>query len=355
MGNDLSILNKCDDYKSFFYSEKRVRILRWHTSKTTKEAIQKIEGGRYPKGYMPREDQVLGNPGDSMGLVFFESCTSDGWDFAVVDTLDMNRDDVVNLCKKEHGQMRDVPRGTRPGPAGGVYVPTQDREFDSLHCSSATKGEREFFVNGKGKNCWVSYFNEKTGRITVSKWVYACPIMTRQSKLEKKLEMLNCGSLREKNIKEMKSRLYAMILCTRVGLLDRDAWYTFRAAMRRVRRSESTWREAGCRSTWEALLLEWASGTGEMKNYEALGAHVDKNKAHPLESYTVFGRVGNSSKRTTEETIRNMRPGLLALPHQGIYLKTQCGVDVWHLQLRHTVHIADDSRDQDNWSWVHGP
>jgi hypothetical protein len=109
-------------------------------------------------------------------------------------------------------------------------------------------------------------------------------------------------------------------------------------------------------SLWEAILLEWACWTGEMCNHQALAAHKDGNRSHPMETLTLFGR-----KRVEDPTddacriVREYKDGMLALPYQHAVLYLEAAVDVWHVGLKNTIHVPDRTRDTDNWTKVHGP
>ena len=44
-------------------------------------------------------------------------------------------------------------------------------------------------------------------------------------------------------------------------------------------------------SHFDCVLLEWCCSTGEMRNHQALTAHVDGNKSHSIETMSAFGRL----------------------------------------------------------------
>lgn len=72
---------------------------------------------------------------------------------------------------------------------------------------------------------------------------------------------------------------------------------------------------------------------------------------------TLFGKVPINREICLEaELVPGMKPaaGILSLPFQGLALEMKCG-DVCHLNLKNTIHVPDLTRDEDNWSWVHGP
>ena len=86
-----------------------------------------------------------------------------------------------------------------------------------------------------------------------------------------------------------------------------------------------------------------------MHNHEAIAAHTDGNKNHPLETLTIYPRMPK------DRTILTEGMGFLAFPLHGCNIKIKCVVDVVHCSLKKTVHIPDDSRSTTNWSRVQGP
>ena len=100
--------------------------------------------------------------------------------------MKLPNEDVVNISKNATKEMLELPRGKRPGFSGGLYVPSKETEFDSLHCSPITKQDREFSVGDKafGAACKISYVN-KSGRVVTYHSVYQSPLMTRNTKEKK--------------------------------------------------------------------------------------------------------------------------------------------------------------------------
>jgi hypothetical protein len=160
-------------------------------------------------------------------------------------------------------------------------------------------------------------------------------------------------------IEEMKSRLQACAILVAVGYGRFDQLFgTFLDAMDRMSDQEPVWKDVDSSlSSFEALLLEYACDTGEMRNHMAVAAHVDGNRSHCLESMTVYGRVAKSDKRTPKrimDYMKSKQSGGLAIIHHGIYAKVEPG-SLFHLQLKDSYHAADHSRGFLNWTRVHGP
>ena len=85
--------------------------------------------------------------------------------------------------------------------------------------------------------------------------------------------------------------------------------------------------------------------TGEMRNHEAVRCHVDKNSSsHKFEVYMLFHRSGIPIK-----------DGYLYLPLDNIVIKIKCDQHLMVCNLNSTYHVADESRNTNNYSKVHGP
>lgn len=126
----------------------------------------------------------------------------------------------------------------------------------------------------------------------------------------------------------------------------------------RVKEGNSNWivdEQNGLLSDFECVLLEYACGTGEMRNHQALFAHTDTNRSHPVESMMVFGKVPEGDKRESTTIVDHMTNGMLIQPYERIVWDLRCGRDVLHCRFSATYHLSDLSRGSSNWSYVHGP
>lgn len=93
-----------------------------------------------------------------------------------------------------------------------------------------------------------------------------------------------------------------------------------------------------------------------MQNHQALAAHKDGNKSHPLESMTLHGKVPSKNGSTSSTTlVQGMTNAKLIFPCQHLMLEIHCGKDVVHSSLTRTHHVPDLTRGNSNWSLVHGP
>ena len=95
-----------------------------------------------------------------------------------------------------------------------------------------------------------------------------------------------------------------------------------------------------------------------MRNHQSLRAHTDANKSHPVESLMLFGKMSENSeenKRGCSSLVESMKDGMLLQPYERLVWKLRCGRDVLHCRFSNTYHLADGSRGEHNWSYVHGP
>ena len=54
---------------------------------------------------------------------------------------------------------------------------------------------------------------------------------------------------------------------------------------------------ANCHSSWTDVVLKWMTGTGEMRNHEAMACHTDGNYSHADEILTLFNQHGQTGKK----------------------------------------------------------
>ncbi len=152
----------------------------------------------------------------------------------------------------------------------------------------------------------------------------------------------------------MKSRLQALFLAKHLGYIQNNALTAFTNSGHLSSKTVNEMLKKG-HSKFESLLLAWALSTGEMRNHQALYAHVDGNKSHCVETLSLFGRVPSNENLSSNRVLSKMKEGYLIFPMDGIAVQMNCGKDLIHCSLQKTLHVADRSRDRHNWSKVHGP
>jgi hypothetical protein len=106
----------------------------------------------------------------------------------------------------------------------------------------------------------------------------------------------------------MKSRLeFLMILVHKKMGTANELFGSFANAVRRVQKDPMAWMSAdACLTDFECVLLKYACGTGEMRNHQALHAHTDRNRSHPVESMMFFGKVPEDNKQQSTTIVQEM-------------------------------------------------
>jgi hypothetical protein len=137
-------------------------------------------------------------------------------------------------------------------------------------------------------------------------------------------------NLRMKLIEEMKSRLeFLMILVQKNMGSASELFKSFGAAVDRMQGEIQGWKSVdGCLTDFECVLLEYACGTGEMRNHQTLHAHTDDNRSHSVESMMLFGKVPKEDSRQSTTIVKEMSNGKLIHPYERLVWDLRCGYDV---------------------------
>ena len=164
-------------------------------------------------------------------------------------------------------------------------------------------------------------------------------------------------NLRMKLIGEMKSRIYFLLILVMKNMGSASELFkSFGTAVDRIKNGKKKWKsEDSLLTDFECVLLEYACGTGEMHNHQALHAHTDTNRSHPVESMMFFGKVPQDNKQQSTTIVQEMTNGRLIQPYERLVWELKCGYDVLHSRFSVTYHLSDSTRGVRNWSYVHGP
>jgi hypothetical protein len=279
---------------------------------------------------------------------------SDNRDYACIGTLPLTDELIVDIAKKDTALISTCGYAKRQSCAGGRHYPSEQ----GAHCASRSAATlTEFVVNKKATSYStsypISYINVEKNTAHTNITCYRDVHMVRNTKYQKREQMQNDIKLQEKMILEMKSRLAFMFVVVHFGLeKSHDVFLTFAKAALRVRDNKKLW--PNCKDEFERVLLEYACGTGEMKNFQQLYSHKDGNASHLVETMTVFGRVPCNETADATSIVKGMEPALLVLPYQQLVCKLKAG-DVLHCKFIATYHVPDCSRNTANYSCVHGP
>ena len=319
------------------------------SKKQYRERGIEIEGGYMDKSFTSEvlDKCAIEAPKDGcIGIMKFH----DKHDFLMFVPTDMNKTDVLNLSKDETEFMKTLPKGGRAGAAGGVV----DIDTDSHSISTGVKTETMILIpRPRGVGVSLIYENKK-GEVNSMQSIYNDIYMQSLNTAAKTNQIKLSLSYRHILICEMISRIKTYAIAFSLGIIDNtiNPFTDFNDLFTSKKELIAYFNRG--HSFFHAVLLSWASTTGEMRNHQAIAAHKDGNKSHPIETYSIFGRVHPSVDyhKTIEELIK---PAYLATPIHGKVAKIVCGEHVVNCSLKETYHVPDYGRNIYNWSKVHGP
>ena len=168
--------------------------------------------------------------------------------------------------------------------------------------------------------------------------------MDRMSSTRKAKRVLKLPSYRTTLIAEMKSRISFLSIAHELGLLSQDPFTKLTSFCEKFPKLPA-----------ENILLEYACSTGEMTNYTALPAHADGNKSHEVETLCYNGRVANTNLNNADEIVNNWSPAFLYCCNAGVLFKIAVGSNIMHCNLNKIMHVADNTRNDANYSRASGP
>ena len=285
-------------------------------------------------------------PKDIVGLI---RLPRDG-DFVVMDSSNFDNMSILELSLNEMKQISKGLTSPRAGAAGGFMFPSGT----SKSLSPITFNQRLMTMRKTSVAMSLTYKNKDDvvkGRNSIYQDLY----MQQYTSKQKFRAAIKSKGLQRIMIKEMISRLRSFLVIHNADILQyHTTVLSFLKSDEQRIEMESQFRNAGV-SRLDSRLLSWACTTGEMRNHQAVKAHLDGNKSHPVETMTIFGRVPTNLTRMNINILEQVDYGYLLLPLEGVTLKIKCGFDIVHCSLRKTVHLADNSRNTCNWSKVHGP
>ena len=354
-----SKVRDCKDFKKFLSGSVKIRCIHLDVNPPSTQAQKAVEGGMHPEHFNYPTEQLIRNPGDgSIGLVSWKNGTSDPLkrDYIFIGNLGVTNECIKSICLEETRHMQNMAVGKRYGAAGGFLVPSQKRCFDTKSMSKCTKTTREFVKAPESTStaCAIAYNNIEKNKEVVYGTCYKDILMCRLEPDQKAKRLQTIAAEQEKTIKEMEHRLKCLLAVEYLSLEQPSAiWSDFKKVATSVS-NPSIVRKWGNVSLWHCVLLEWASRMPEIRNHQALAAHVDGNRLNFLQSMTLFGKVATNANESSSSLVRSMVKGILCCPLQGVAVEIECGRDALQMQLANTVHVPDRTRGQKNWSWVQG-
>jgi hypothetical protein len=278
-----------------------------------------------------------------------------GDDFVTIFPADIMAKDILKIGLDETRRANDSIKNQRSGSAGGYTYPSTD----SKSLTKVTQNEETLFIPAvEAVGLAIAYYNDDEDKDVFFNGVYNQMYMNRFDDKMKKEYIKNCSATRRMYVQQMITRLQSIVIGCHFGILDKA---TVLSGFNTILKDWNTnklvlfFRREFFARPLEGVLLAWACTTGEMRNHQACAAHVDGNKSHVVESMVYFGRVNGEKDGAAVSVVEQMEDGYVFFPNNKIFTKMKCGKQFMHCSLKKTIHVADESRNKSNMSFVHGP
>ena len=226
---------------------------------------------------------------------------------------------------------------SRTGAAAGVTELKHRSDCKSF--TRVTKKDTSLLLSSseKGVNMTMMYYNND-GVVKHAKWGYKHLLMKRLSKQGKIGEATKYTSFQHILVSEAICYIAGVACVDAVGIPPPIC-----CGCSRLRNLKNVL-DTNQNETIHIRLIKWMCTTGEMRNHQAVACHVDGNKCHPYEIYSLFRRSG-----------AKIRDGYIYLPLDNIVLQLVCDTQMMICNFKQAPHVPDESRNTHNFSKVHGP
>jgi hypothetical protein len=259
------------------------------------------------------------------------STTGTAHDFAMVMKSNHSTSTVSNFVKKEMNAIRARVTSSRSGPASGVFDPLSGDKCRSF--TQVTKKPTTLYVSPPTRTGgMVALYYNHSQRLKRCNHGYRDLAMNRLSRGMKKREAEACKHYKQILTTEGYNFLFSQ-LCLKRTLLRASNFPELRSII-----------ASHPGDTPDEWMLRWMLLTGEMRNHEAVGCHMDGNKSHGDEILGLFHR--SNAQRTN---------GFMFLPLDNLCIEMCCDTEMLVCSLKDTPHVPDHTQNSNNWSKVHGP
>ena len=325
--------------------------------KDYKKSADLINGSFFPHdfNFAKVANCALEVPSDKVGVVRF----SHEDDFLMIHPTKIKTKYMVKVSLDECQVIQSLKKGGRAGSAGGIVTPATDS-----HSLSKCTEKSSTVLMAKQKSCGMgcTYLNAN-GDVKQYSMVYNDVMMNRVSPNQKKATLLSSRAERSIVVQEMTKRIESFCVANELRLMNKENRLNLENLNRifenkKISTFVKALKQSGCTSILRSCLLEWACTTGEMRNHQALCAHVDGNKSHPVETLNIFQRLSTTvdvEHKNGTKFNDEIVPGYLIFPIDGICIKMIPGQQIVNCSLKNTIHLPDNSRNKDNWTKVYGP
>ena len=316
--------------------------------------MDELRGSSLPKDIDKEslhKDSISYPENNIKGLIIFEQSN----DFILIDKVKNTMEDVINFSMSETESIKNLNLGGRSGAAGGFV----NVGSNSHSLSKVTKKENSILIASKNSVGMSCFYDNNDGVTKKFNSVYNDIHMNKLNGKDKFKQLKSMKCYRSITINEMTSRLQSFIITTQMNLNCKKYGNPFENINKIIKGYKSNkivdcFRSMGY-STFHSIMLAWSCSSGEMRNHIAVHGHTDGNTSHPIETLSLFARIPLLSPITIDTVNIYFKDGYLYFPIDGIVLKYKVGRHVIHCNLRNTLHIPDDTRNNKNWSKVTGP
>jgi len=284
----------------------------------------------------PHFNMLERSPTEDITIVLFperhKGDDTDDNNFIAIGRSHYDQQDIDSFSEEEDAKIREGVLGPRPGAASGVFIPGSK----SLNQSPATQKDTSLTIasGSHGVGCVMYYLN---CGLKFNPFNYGALKMNRMSHEAKAEEAERCTAYRNMLVKEAMYYLKVMACLEQAGVPLRTS---NGSALPRL----SAIMEKYSGRAVQDVLVQWMCNTGEMRNHQATACHVDVNRSHCMEIYSLIRRHGATRG-----------DGMLYLPLDNACLSIKCNSEMIVCNLSVSPHVPDQSRNHSNISKVHGP
>jgi hypothetical protein len=375
--NLLALLNKVVGHCEVFqwWTRNKITFRKMEvddiTGKDVPVLLRLAEGGGYPVHHHYPQHRVVETPNNGYGVVILKGLVNNPTQHAcntcntfarhnhvVVRYFNRDGDDLYEKISHEQKQMGQQVSFSRMGSAAGFYLP-KDKGPTPKAMSKATINNRVCVAKPTKVSAGLPlYYSNKQGEM---KCRYVYPDIygrvlkdegyTSNAKDNTYAELKRVGGSRRIALQNMKSRLDYFAILEHLVLSNRDEKTSLEYFVENFSWSGYT----SCNEQfpdditcpYDYFLLMYCGFLKTYINHQACTAHCDGDVRETMSLYS--RQVGYSPGVATAPSNAD---GYLALLNHGVAIRMVANHSVIHASLSDTVHVADLSRNNHNYTEV---
>ena len=256
---------------------------------------------------------------------------------------------MIEIADNERSNMEVGNLAERAGSSGGFVFSNSNSKSLSA-CTIPSETNKSLLVPNPNSVGATIHYQQDDGSYTKFSGVYNQALGKRYNQDQKSVQIRDRVSYKQYQSSLMTSRLMALLILEQHGLVDVDTVY--KRIKEVVEQSKKQSKEQLC---FDEVMARWSGTTGVIYNMEAIAAHKDGNTSHEVETLTYLPRQWSVSSFNGCDASSKCRHGYLFVPELALHLKMKTGIETMHCNLSRYYHVPDDSRNNCNFSEVHGP